>query len=116
MRAERNIAFIVPDQVFAAQAVHMGQALRNIQQQQRAAVEFKKRDSRFKPDTLEFETVDGAGQFGLSFDDFGRKFVCSNRNPLQHVVLDSRYLKRNPFLTASQTVEDVAPFGDAGKV
>src|ERR1051326_1478035 len=86
------------------------------QHPERPAVEFRKSDSRFKPDTLEFETVAGAGQFGMSFDEFGRRFVCSNRNPLQHIVLESRYLRRNPYLAFSETVQDVAPFGPAGKV
>ena len=82
----------------------------------RPAVKFKKSDSRFRPDTLEFETVAGAGQFGMSFDEFGRRFVCSNRNPLQHIVLETRYLKRNPYLAFSETVQDVAPAGADGKV
>ncbi|MBI3875143.1 MAG: dehydrogenase, partial [Verrucomicrobia bacterium] len=83
---------------------------------ERAAVEFTKSDSRFHPDTFEFETTSGQGQFGLTFDEFGRKFVCSNRNPCQHVVLLPRELKRNPFLAFTETVQDIAPFGDAGKV
>jgi putative membrane-bound dehydrogenase-like protein len=83
---------------------------------ERPAVEFKKSDSRFRPDTLEFETVSGAGQFGMSFDQFGRRFVCSNRNPLQHIVLETRYLRRNPYLAFSETVQDVAPAGAAAKV
>jgi len=83
---------------------------------ERRAVEFKKSDSRFRPDTLEFETVGGAGQFGMSFDEFGRRFICSNRNPLQHVVLEPRYLRRNPYLPFSETVQDVAPPGEAAKV
>lgn len=83
---------------------------------ERPAVSFKKSDSRFRPDTLEFETVAGAGQFGMSFDEFGHRFVCSNRNPLQHIVLETRYLKRNPYLAFSETVQDVAPPGQAGKV
>lgn len=86
------------------------------QHPERPVVEFKKSDSRFKPDTLEFETVAGAGQFGMSFDEFGHRFICSNRNPLQHIVLESHYLKRNPYLPFSETVQDVAPFGDAAKV
>lgn len=83
---------------------------------ERAAVEFNRSDSRFHPDTFEFETTAGAGQFGLAFDDFGRKFICSNRNPLQHVVLHPRDLRRNPFLAFSETVAEVSPFGDAAKV
>jgi putative membrane-bound dehydrogenase-like protein len=82
----------------------------------RPVVEITKGDSRFRPDSLEFETNPGAAQFGLTFDDFGRKFVCSNRNPLQNAVLPPRYLKRNPYLPFSETMQEVSPFGDAAKV
>ncbi|MFA6544415.1 MAG: PVC-type heme-binding CxxCH protein [Limisphaerales bacterium] len=73
-------------------------------------------DSRFRPDTLEFEAFPGVAQFGQCFDDFGRKFTCSNRNPLQHVVLQPRHLKRNPYLAFAETVQDVSPPGDGAKV
>ncbi len=63
-------------------------------------------DVRFHPDTLEVETADGRGQFGQTFDDFGRRFVCYNRVPVQHVVLSSRHLKRNPALAFSETMQD----------
>ncbi|KAF0177288.1 MAG: membrane-bound dehydrogenase [Limisphaerales bacterium] len=83
---------------------------------ERGEIALPRGDARFHPDTLEIEPWPGVGQFGLAFDDFGRKFTCSNRNPLQHVVLHPRYLKRNPHLAFSDTVQDVAPPGDAAKV
>jgi len=63
-------------------------------------------DVRFHPDTLEIENVDGKSQFGQSFDDFGRRFICMNRLPVQHVVLSSKWLGRNPNLAFSDTVQD----------
>ncbi len=63
-------------------------------------------DVRFHPDTLVVENVDGQSQFGLSFDDFGRRFICMNRLPVQHVVLSSKWLARNPRLAFSETVQD----------
>jgi putative membrane-bound dehydrogenase-like protein len=65
-------------------------------------------DFRFHPETGEFGTVTGHGQFGLTFDDFGRRFVCSNRNPCMHVVLEDVYLQRNPTFAAKKVVQDVA--------
>ncbi len=53
-------------------------------------------DFRFDPLTGEAEAVSGNGQFGLTFDDYGNRFICTNRNPLIHVVLEDRYLKQNP--------------------
>jgi putative membrane-bound dehydrogenase-like protein len=63
-------------------------------------------DVRFHPDTLEVENVDGKSQYGQSFDDFGRRFICMNRLPVQHVVLSSKWLARNPRLAFSETVQD----------
>ncbi len=65
-------------------------------------------DFRFHPETGDFSTVNGHGQFGLTFDEFGREFVCSNRNPCQHVVLDDRYLKQNTLHGVRQVMHDVA--------
>ncbi len=63
-------------------------------------------DIRFKPDTGEIEPCDGGAQFGQTFDDFGRRFICYNRVQVQHVVLESKYLKRNPHLAFAETVEN----------
>lgn len=63
-------------------------------------------DIRWNPATGDFENADGKSQFGQSFDDFGRRFICMNRLPVQHVVLASSWLKRNPRLAFSDTVQD----------
>lgn len=77
----------------------------------RPAVEFTSSDSRFNPRTGEFELVGGQGQYGLTFDDQGRRFICANRNPMWHVVLEPRQLKRNPNLAFSDTVQEVSTVG-----
>ena len=63
-------------------------------------------DIRFHPQSLEVELVDGKSQYGMSFDIFGNRFICMNRVPVQHVVFDSKWLKRNPRLAFSETVQD----------
>jgi putative membrane-bound dehydrogenase-like protein len=63
-------------------------------------------DLRWHPHTGEFENVDGRSQYGMAFDDFGRRFICMNRVPVQHVVLSSKMLRRNPRLAFSETVQD----------
>ncbi len=65
-----------------------------------------KSDLRFDPHTGRIEAVDGRSQYGHSFDDFGRRFICMNRVQVQHVVLPSRYFKRNPHLAFSDTVQN----------
>jgi putative membrane-bound dehydrogenase-like protein len=73
-------------------------------------------DFRFDPLTGKYEAVSGPGQFGLTFDDFGNRFVCSNRNPCRHVVLEDRYLKRNPYLAVPSVLYDVSPAGAESRV
>lgn len=73
-------------------------------------------DFRFNPLTGESTAVSGNGQFGLCFDDYGNRFVCSNRNPVQHVVLEDQYIRRNPFLAVKRVVQDVAPFAEFSKL
>lgn len=63
-------------------------------------------DIRFNPETLEVQLVDGKSQYGMSFDEVGNRFICMNRIPVQHVVFDSQWLKRNPRLAFSETVQD----------
>lgn len=88
-----------------------GGKLTSPEHQDRLPTVFKKSDSRFNPDTFEVEAWPGIGQFGLCFDDFGRKFNCSNRNPLKHNVIHPRYLKRNKYFAFSKVEYDVAPAG-----
>ena len=83
---------------------------------ERPAVAFTKNDSRFHPDTFAFEVLGGQAQFGLAFDAAGRRFVCSNRNPLQHVVFEPRHTARNPHFTLIETIHDAAMPGAAAKV
>ena len=73
-------------------------------------------DFRFNPLTGEYGAVSGHGQYGLAFDDFGNRFVCSNRNPVQHVVLEDHYTKRNPFFAVKTTVQDVAASAEQSKL
>lgn len=73
-------------------------------------------DFRFDPLGDECVAVSGMAQYGITFDDFGRRFLVSNRNPLQHVVLEDRYLRRNPLLGVSAVVHDVAAYGEKSRV
>ncbi len=67
------------------------------------------------------EAVSGMGQYGNTFDDWGNRFVCDNRHHLRHVVIEDRYLRRNPYLAAPAVVEDISeldegPLYSGGKV
>src|SRR3954447_2107569 len=66
------------------------------------------RDFRFDAQSRDFEAISGDGQFGNTFDDFGNRFICTNRNPIIHVVLEDRLLKKNPLVTVGAVQHDVA--------
>jgi putative membrane-bound dehydrogenase-like protein len=74
------------------------------------------RDFRFDPLTGKCEAVSGNGQFGLTFDDFGHRFVCTNRNPVIHVAIEDRYLKANPAVPIPLVQYDVAAAGENSRL
>ncbi len=72
------------------------------------AVSISGMDFRFNPLTGDFGAVSGVGQFGLTIDDYGNRFVCTNRNPAIHIVLEDRFLKKNPLVAVPAVATDVA--------
>jgi putative membrane-bound dehydrogenase-like protein len=64
-------------------------------------------DFRFDPLTHKFEAVTGEAQFGLSFDDYGNRFVCANRDPAIHMVLEDGDVKKNPLVAIPAVLEHV---------
>jgi putative membrane-bound dehydrogenase-like protein len=70
-------------------------------------------DFRIDPVTNSFEVLSGGARFGNSFDDWGERFICNIRNPVQHIVLDDHYFLRNPGLAVRTAVHDAAEAGDA---
>src|SRR5699024_9374764 len=71
-------------------------------------VTFASTDVRFHPDTYQVEVVGGKSQFGMTFDRYGRRFGCSNRHPVQHIVFNPSDLNRNPHLSFNETVNNVS--------
>lgn len=69
-------------------------------------------DFRLDPRDESLEIVAGGARFGNAVDDWGERFLCNIRNPVQHVVAPLRYLARNPHLVARSPVWDVAKSGD----
>lgn len=73
-------------------------------------------DGRFNPLTEQIEPTAGTAQFGQTFDDFGRKFICMNRAHIQHVMMQLKYLKRNPNFSFADVVQDIPDHGAACRV
>lgn len=79
-------------------------------------IEVNGQDFRFDLIRGAEEAVSGQGQFGLTFDDWGQRFVCTNRNHLNHLPMPNRYFARNPFMPAPEPVRDNNQAGGAARV
>lgn len=90
--------------------------VRRPEQPESAAIGLSGRDFSFDPRTLDLRPESGGGQYGMTFDDWGRKFVCSNSDHLQIEMYDDRYLSRNPFVAAPSPHLSIAADGPAAAV
>ncbi|MBA63184.1 MAG: hypothetical protein CMJ76_12570 [Planctomycetaceae bacterium] len=73
-------------------------------------------DFMFDPETGDCETVSGNGQYGLTFDDIGNRYVCSNRNPAMRIMIEDRYLKRYPSVPVLSVKKDVVKAGQESAI
>ncbi len=79
-------------------------------------VELRGRDFSFDPKTLTLTAEAGGAQHGMSFDNTGRKFLCSNSDHIQTVMYDDRYAARNPFYAMPSPRISIAVDGPAAEV
>ena len=83
---------------------------------ERPTLELRGRDFSFDPRTLEIRAESGGGQHGLSFDNTGRKFVCSNSSHLRLVMFEDRYVARNPDVNMPPASVEIPVDGGAATV
>jgi putative membrane-bound dehydrogenase-like protein len=76
----------------------------------------RRHDFRFRPDTKQFEAVAGNSQFGAAQDDWGNRFPVFNNIPIRHVVLEERYITREPALAGSEVVAAISPTNGGNRV
>ncbi|WP_395719224.1 PVC-type heme-binding CxxCH protein [Prosthecobacter sp.] len=79
-------------------------------------IELGGKDFWFDPRTLEFGLEGGGAQYGMSFDNYGRKFGCSNSDHLQYWVYDDKYANRNPYYQMPPARQSIAVDGGAAEV
>jgi putative membrane-bound dehydrogenase-like protein len=68
-------------------------------------------DFRFNPVTGEAEATSGVAQFGLTFDEWGNRFITENTIHLRHVVLPMNYISRAPLLEVPAYSFDISDHG-----
>lgn len=74
------------------------------------------KDFWFDPLTLDFGLEAGGAQYGMSFDDLGRKYGCSNSVHLQAWLYEDDYAGRNPHFTMPPARSSIAVDGGAAEV
>lgn len=79
-------------------------------------VNVRGRDFAFDPRTLVLGAEAGGGQYGMSFDDRGRRFTCNNSDHLRVFMYDARYADRNPHFSLPSPLESIAADGPAAEV
>jgi len=81
-----------------------------------AALDLSGRDFSFDPRTLALSPEGGGGQYGMCFDDHGRKFVCSNSHHVQAFMYEARYGERNTVYNMPPALVDIPVDGPAAEV
>ena len=93
-----------------------GGNVRALKQPDAQPLDLRGRDFSFDPRTLTITSEAGGGQHGLSFDNRGRRFACSNSDHIRLYIYDDRYAGRNPFLALPPTLASIAADGPAAEV
>ncbi len=79
-------------------------------------VTLRGRDFSFDPRTLDFSAESGGGQWGITFDDEGNKFTCSNARHLIAEMYEDRFAARNKFYSLPQPDVNVGPEAPAAEI
>ncbi|WP_165226617.1 PVC-type heme-binding CxxCH protein [Aquisphaera insulae] len=101
--------------IYGASTINGGE-IRNLSRPDAKPVSVRGQDFRFRPDGSAFQATSGGGQFGLTLDDWGHRFTCSNSNHIRQVILPADDLARNPSFVPPAVTTDIASDGAAGPV
>jgi putative membrane-bound dehydrogenase-like protein len=71
-------------------------------------LDLRNRDFSFDPRTHRMRPESGGGKQGLTFDDYGRKLVSNQTNPVQVMMYEDRYAGRNPQYVPPPARVDIA--------
>ena len=72
-----------------------------------APLDLRNRDFSFDPRAHRMRPESGGGKQGLTFDDYGRKFVSTANSAVQFLMYEDRYVGRNPFYAPPAAVVDI---------
>jgi putative membrane-bound dehydrogenase-like protein len=80
------------------------------------AIALRGRDFAIDTRTMTLTPTSGGAQHGMSIDDWGTTYVCSNSDHLQQVMFEDRYVARNPYLAAPSARLSIAVDGPQADV
>jgi putative membrane-bound dehydrogenase-like protein len=106
-----NLRWGLDHRVYGAGGTNGG-LIRRVQDAGGSGLKMTANDFRFDPLEDRLELISGGARFGHAFDDWGGRFICNIRNPIRHVVVEDRYITRNPLLPIVSPLHDVAEAGD----
>jgi putative membrane-bound dehydrogenase-like protein len=93
-----------------------GGSIKHAEHPDAPTVEVRGRDFSIDPRGLWLTPTSGGAQHGLSYDNWGHKFVSSNSDHIQQVMYEDRYIARNPYLTAPSPRLSIAADGPQAEV
>jgi len=62
-------------------------------------------DFRFRPDQLKIEPAAGNSQYGNTLNGRNHRFGLWNNNHIRHMVIESKYLERNPYQSVASAMQ-----------
>ncbi len=74
------------------------------------------RDFKIDPKTLSLAAIAGGTQFGMTFDRFGRRYICSNSDHCQQIIFEDKYAVRNELHRFNRSRINIAVDGPAAEV
>ena len=83
---------------------------------EREKLTLRGQDFSFDPKTLLMRAESGGGQHGLTFDNYGRKFICSNSSHIRQVTYEGRYLDAGTAHPVPPAALDIPADGAAAEV
>lgn len=105
-----------PDNRIYGSASTVGGTITTPKHPDRKPLECRGRDFSFDPKTLELRAETGGGQHGMSFDDWGHRFVSANSDHAQAIIYRDEYLSRSPLPSAAPARVSIAVDGGQAPV
>lgn len=104
------------NRIHGATGPNGGNRVESVSATQEPPLDLRGLDFSFDPLSMRMRPELGGGQYGLSFDSTGRKFVCSNSDHLQMILFDAREIARNPAFAMPSPRISIAADGPAAEV